>query len=130
MALLVAGVIDLNGRMLRLAPLALSIFSVFTASCVSASKQMNDMMASWVGRSQQDLTHEWGPPTYTTSDGGDGTILVYEQQRTRTSVGDFSPSFSPNPEPSQSHTQVVYVVKRMFYVNSKSVVYSWQWQGL
>lgn len=117
----------MNGRMLRLSILALSFFSVLTAGCVSSSAQMNDMMAKWVGSSQHDLILKWGPPTYAKSDGGDGTILVYEQQRTRTSVGDFPPPSNPDPQPSQTR---IYLVKRTFYVNSQGVIYSWQWEGL
>lgn len=105
-----------------LAPLALILL---LSGCTSISDNMN----SWVGSTQHDLILKWGPPTRTTSDGADGTILVYEytsnggQIPGQAYVGAGGVVFYTAPQSTQR------TATRMFYVNGEGVIYSWRWEG-
>lgn len=82
-----------------------AVLLVVLFSCTSPKKVMN----SWVGDSRQNLIFKWGPPVQTASDGRGGEILTYAQ-RVYSEVGG---------------TIVDYWDYRLFYVNSKDIVYHW-----
>ncbi|ANH82050.1 hypothetical protein A8C56_14685 [Niabella ginsenosidivorans] len=50
---------------------------------------INNNLNYWVGNKLADLIAKWGPPTRTTTDGGDGNIIVYENTQSRT-TGSYS----------------------------------------
>jgi hypothetical protein len=86
-------------------------------------------MQSWIGSHQSQLILSWGPPTRSTSDGADGTILIYEYDR---NLGQRPGRAVRNYDGSISYTAPVangYVATRMFWVNSKGFIYNWRWKG-
>lgn len=64
-------------------------------------------MDSWLGSSQQQLIEQLGPPDRTTSNGGDGKILIYVKA-----------------VDNQYVHQTMYFY-RMFYVGENGKIYNW-----
>lgn len=90
--------------------------------------QLTEVMESWTGSHQAKLIASWGPPSRTTSDGIGGTILIYENYRSRQlpgrayKMGDSWFYTAPK--------ECGYTSSRMFYVNEDGYIYRWRWQGL
>lgn len=80
--------------------LALALTWVLT-SCASQKKVMN----SWLGNTKQHLIMKWGPPARTSSDGGEGEILIYS-----------------TPFAYYGNNYYRY---HMFYVNNENKIYHW-----
>ncbi len=78
-------------------------------------------MASWVGRSSNELILVWGAPTRENSDGAGGVVLTYEQYVPRQAV------FVPG---AGNIMMGGYTRTRQFYVRPDGTIYSWRWQGL
>jgi hypothetical protein len=95
-----------------------------------ASLTPTKTMQSWVGQHQADLFLQWGPPTRTTSDGADGTIVIYEYDRNH---GQIPGRAVRHPDGSVTYTAPMstgYVASRMFWVRPNGIIYRWRWQGL
>lgn len=94
-----------------------------------ASLQPGKVMDSWMGSKAQELILSWGPPTRSTSDGADGTILIYEYDR---KMGQIPGRAVRNSDGSVSYTAPQsnsYVATRMFWVHANGVIYNWKWKG-
>lgn len=96
---------------------------------LSTCKIINKAMDSYVGHTKQELYQSMGPPTRITSDGGGGEIIIYEtyvrlQQTPGQVYGDDGQVTYTTPQNNG------YTRSRMFYVNSKGIIYSWRWSGL
>ena len=106
----------------------LAVFLALTG-CVT-SKDVQDAMQSWVGKHQSELIQAWGPPQGVTSDGKDGTILMYSvyvdqgQQAGEVSVDFFGNASYTTPQ------QLGYYRSRMMYVDAKGYIYHFRWQGI
>lgn len=57
----------------RFRALAAVALAAFLAGCVSASSR-------WIGKTSNELMVALGPPTETVSDGGSGSILIYDRR--------------------------------------------------
>jgi len=103
--------------------LILAILS--TSGCASIGKRMD----SWVGHHQSELIHSWGPPNQIVSDGAGGSILIYSSYvnlgQTPGTINHWG--YRTTYTAPQNHG---YQRTRMFYVDSKGIIYSWRWQGL
>jgi len=97
-------------------------FLIFLTSCYTTKvTPIQDVMNSWLGASEQDITLKFGPPTRTTSDGASGKIYIYENTRTLTS---FYPSYNRYlPDQAISNSVTKYI---NFYFNSNGKVYYWR----
>lgn len=101
----------------------------FQVGC-STGEEISKAMNSWVGSHYSDMMLKWGPPTYSTSDGRGGQILVYRYARNgwqipgRAWADRFGNVYYTDPQ------NLSYVAERMFYVNEKGIIYSWRWRGL
>jgi len=106
--------------------LAMIIICGYFCSCEGPSKAM----ASWVGHTRQEIYQSLGPPSRVTTDGGSGTILIYESY---VNTGQQAGQVYNNGYGGVNYTSpqnTGYTRSRMFYVNSSGVIYSWRWQGL
>lgn len=102
---------------------------LFLLGGCSSGEEISKVMDSWVGSHYSDMMLKWGPPTYSTSDGKAGQILVYQYDRR----GGQIPGYVTEIGGTVFYTapqNVSYVAERMFYVNEKGIIYSWRWQGL
>lgn len=107
--------------------LLLVILSIFYGC--STGEEISKAMASWVDSHYSDMMLKWGPPTYSTSDGKGGQILVYQYDRS----GGQIPGYATKIGKTVFYTaprNVSYTAERMFYVNDKGIIYSWRWEGL
>jgi len=106
--------------------IALAVLALLIAGCARPDK----IMDSWIGSHQSNLIQKWGPPSYRTSDGKDGQILVYEavvnigQAQGRAQVDRYGNVTWTNPQ------QYGYTKTRMFYVNPDGIIYYWRAQGM
>ena len=92
--------------------------SCYTTQLVPVSNQ--EINEIWRGQTKKNIIYKFGPPTRETSDGDDGSILVYEYNigsntTTKTSYNQYD-----NTKREQSSTNYVneYV---WFYLNSEDV---------
>jgi hypothetical protein len=101
----------------------------FHVGC-SMGEEISKAMNSWVGSHYSDMMLKWGPPTYSTSDGRGGQILVYRYNRN----GWATPGKAWKDQWGNVYYTAPqnydYVAERMFYVDDKGIIYSWRWQGL
>ena len=58
--------------------------SCMTTSYVLLSDQ--ELRNMYAGKTKKEIINQYGPPTNETSDGGDGTILIYEEKRSYTTA--------------------------------------------
>jgi hypothetical protein len=56
------------------------IVALFLLTIFSSFRGVKKAMNSWIGSSKTELILKWGPPDRTTSDGGEGEILIYAKQ--------------------------------------------------
>lgn len=92
--------------------------------------RMNRRMNSWIGHHQSELIQSWGPPTTVVSDGNGGSILIYGSH---VDLGQSPGVASVDPYGNVRYTtpqQRGYSRTRMFYVDSRGIIYHWRWQGL
>ena len=104
--------------------LAIITTIIFTA-CEATSKAM----ASWIGHNKSELYQKMGPPERVTSDGSDGSILIYESY---VNSGQQPGQVYNNGYGGVNYTtpqQNGYLRQRMFYVHSDGIIYNWRWQG-
>jgi hypothetical protein len=115
-----------------------SLILLFIVACSGSSGRVSDFkkaskvdmaMDSWVGHYQSELIASWGPPTKVASDGKGGSILTYESFKGTWGDDRDSPIVGGVHYPA-GRRQEGYVAKRIFYVNDKGVIYSWNWSGL
>ncbi len=113
------------------------------SGCVLATS-MNKKMASWQGHSFVTLLMAWGPPQAIYDDGSGGRIVVYTVSRQWTTPGTVTTTTSATARlqgntiwgQAQSLSTFVppqtqgYTAWRMFSINSRGIIYSWQWRGL
>ena len=114
-------------RIFHFKPLYFVFFLFLASGCLG--DKISKSMQSWVGYHYSDMMLKWGPPTYSTSDGRGGQILVYRYDRDGgqipgyvTKVGGYVYYTAPE--------NVTWKAERMFYVDEKGIIYSWRWQGL
>jgi hypothetical protein len=81
---------------------------------LSACATPGDAMKSWIGHTQEDVIAKWGNPTYTTTDGSGGKILVYEK------YVDWNQIQGGSTQPSYQ------MARRMLFVDPQGVVYRWR----
>jgi hypothetical protein len=84
--------------------LLISILSLFIIGCTAQKTRLN----TWMGKPQQRLIMNWGPPARTTSDGGSGQILIYARET-------YAPQYNLH-----------YWDYTMMYVNSDGLIYHWR----
>jgi hypothetical protein len=95
----------------------------------SPGDNITKVMQSWVGSHYSDLMLSWGPPTFSTSDGKGGQILVYQFNR----EGGQIPGFSTKIGKTLFYTapqNISYTAERMFYVDENGIIYFGRWKGL
>lgn len=105
------------------------IFTMILFSSCSPGEKISKAMNSWVGSHYSDMMLKWGPPTYSTSDGKGGQILVYQYERSGGSI----PGYATKIGKTVFYTaprNVNYTAERMFWVNDKGIIYSWRWKGI
>lgn len=78
-------------------------------SCTSQKKSTQTILNSWIGDTKQNLILKWGPPTQSTSDGGNGEILIYAHRVYYV--------LTTGP--------IDYWEYRMMYVNAEGKIYHW-----
>jgi hypothetical protein len=118
-----------------LGPALILLFALNSAGCApkvtdyEKASTINRIMDSWIGHYQSELIAFWGPPTRTEPDGKGGTILIYESlkgtwgnARDKRIVGGTHYPTKPR--------QPGYAAKRIFHVNEKGIIESWNWSGL
>ncbi|HEY2726381.1 MAG TPA: hypothetical protein VGI61_04355 [Parafilimonas sp.] len=86
-------------------------------------------MSLWVGKTKAELYQHWGPPNNKTDDGQGGEILIYSSvvnmgQNQGTLYNNGNDLTYTTPQNRQ------YSRLRMFYVNSKGIIYSWKLEEL
>ena len=87
-------------------------------------------MDSWLGNHKSELIRSWSPPTYVTSDGNNGGILVYERyvdlgQKPGRAYVDYAGNVRYT-----SPRQRGYMRTRMFYVDENGKINYWRTQGM
>ena len=102
-----------------------------------AGKQRSAAMASWKGHTITRLIRSWGPPQRIVSDGGDGKIYIWTEPvdielapgsiKREGTYGDGRYSEEIRVEPP---VDIKYDRVRMFWVNSRGIIYHWKWKGL
>ena len=115
-----------NFRMKQVFIYALFFFLICFLSCAAPGK----IMSSWVGKTKAELYKSLGPPNNKTDDGQGGEILIYssvintgQDQGTLYNNGTGELTYT-TPQKRQ------YSRLKMFYVNSKGIIYSWRLQEL
>jgi hypothetical protein len=125
-------VLKVQNKSLIMIPLMMMV-ALLSVSCAintaAREKEISDAMASWVGSHQSAVIQSWGPPSRSTSDGNDGSILIYEENvdlgQTPGGVYQFYGNvYYTNPRDNS------YIRTRMFYIDKNGYVYSCRWQGL
>lgn len=119
------------------------LFALCVLLAAAGCANVRAVMDSWVGHHQSELILSWGPPQAVYSDGKDGTILVYSQERTWTTPGRADTRGGPTVvygnrniarswratttyTPPRTHS---YTVSRMFYVDPEGRIYAWRCKG-
>lgn len=117
-----------------------AVFSVVVLSgCVSVSA-INSKMASWQGRSADDLLAEWGPPQQVMAAKEDSRdrILIYTIDRTWTNPGYVASTRSSYTYLGLQDATVTtyvppeqggYTAYRMFWVHPNGEIFRWAWKG-
>ena len=108
---------------------ALLFLTLFFFYGCSTGEEISKAMNSWVGSHYSDMMLKWGPPTYSTSDGKGGQILVYQYDRNGGSI----PGYATKIGKTIFYTapqNISYTAERMFWVNADGIIYSWRWKGL
>jgi len=96
---------------------ALVLILLVAVGCTSfAGRPMDE----WLGKSAHELIIAAGPPSYQSSDGAGGYVMVY------TRPGFDAYAFQPNAPPHAAPPPST----KMFYVNSAGLIYRWSSQGL
>lgn len=92
--------------------------SCYTTQVVPVSNQ--EVEAIWKGQPKKNIIYKFGPPTRETSDGDNGTILVYEYNLGSNTTTKITYNQYDNTKREQSNTNYVneYV---WFYLNSEDV---------
>jgi hypothetical protein len=116
-------------------PVVLFLFTFTTSGCVKRASDfqkastINRIMDSWVGHYQSELIARWGPPTKTVPDEKGGNIIIYESLKgTWGNVKD-KQIIGGTHYPTEPR-QPGYAATRIFYVNNKGIIESWNWSGL
>jgi len=91
---------------------------------------MTDICNSWKGSHISSLIRAWGPPTETTSDGGDGKIYIwaYSGNTGYQIPGKISKSWDGDITYTapQNITYKKYV---QMYVDKNGIIYYWRYKG-
>lgn len=95
----------------------------------STGEEISKAMDSWKGSHYSDMMLNWGPPTYSTSDGIGGQILVYQYDRSGGQIPGYVTKFGGSVFYTAPQN-VSYKAERMFYVNKNGIIYSWRWKGM
>ena len=102
-----------------------------------AGKKRTAAMESWIGAPVTRLILSWGPPQRVVSDGGDGKIYIWTEpvdielvpgsiKREGTyGHGRYSEEIRVEPPVDIKYNRV-----RMFWVNSRGIIYHGKWKGL
>ena len=113
----------------------LLLCSIVSLGCAA---RINKMMATWEGQPVTELVAKWGPPTSVVDDGNGGKILTYttfvttyhEPAKSQT-TGRVDPNGNVNVTTTHTPEQTSgYNRQRVFFVNSRGIVYRWSWRGL
>ncbi len=94
----------------------IAILAFADTGSAQGKKKTKKLMDSWLNSTKQQLILSWGPPSSTTSDGGDGEILIYSR-RVYVPAQQYGQYRSPG---------VDYYNYKMFYVNSQGTIFSWR----
>ncbi len=112
------------------------VFCLFLSGCAtipqgpSLGDQIQAYMDSWVGAHQSTLIAKVGPPDRTTSDGKDGSVLIYDryidlgQTQGRVFTDAWGNVRYTSPQ------QQGFTLRKLFYVNSEGNIYSWKTDAL
>ena len=87
-------------------------------------------MSSWVGKTKAELYKSWGPPNTKMDDGQGGEILIYSSVE---NISIHQETLYDNDKGEITYTTPQnrqYSRIKMFYVNSKGIIYSWNWKEL
>ena len=136
--------------------ICITVLAMLVSGCATA---INKQMQSWVGANVNDLIASWGPPQQTMPDGEGGQILIYAENRTWTMPGkavttttgfaNTSGNINTNTYGNQTHGNISgntygnaqstttytppqttgYTAQRMFWADSKGIIYRWSWRG-
>lgn len=121
------------GGILLLALLGLLLLSL-AAAIDRRTEELNDIMASWLGASEQELYLQWGPPNEVHSDGAGGKIVVYRYTRSYTTPGTATTTYNYYTGRAETTymppTTTTVESYRMFWINARGVIYHWEWKGL
>jgi len=116
----------------RIPAAILVVLALAGGSCAPATRTTyrldpsSGKLATWNGRTADEVTKVWGPPTERESDGQGGTIFVYrEQLPISTSVEGSSkpPSLDPSVEASSKQSDRVSKVRARFWIDPQGTVY-------
>lgn len=111
-------------RFIHFITLVLVVCSILVFGCASVSKTMD----SWVGSHQSQLIQSWGPPNQVVSDGAGGSVLIYSSYvnlgQTPGTINQWGYTTTYTAPQNRGYERT-----RMFYVDSKGIIYSWRWQG-
>lgn len=104
----------------------LSFCLVHFLSCIAPKK----VMSSWVGKTKAEFYQSWGAPNSKTDDGQGGEILIYSSvvsigQKSGTLYNNGNGEMTYTTPPNRQYSRI-----KMFYVNSKGIIYSWKLQEL
>lgn len=102
----------------------LTVTSCRTTDGQPRKSKLQITMESWVGATESQVVASWGPPTssYKMDDGT--KVLTWEWSSQ--SGGN---SWYDNQGRVHFNAPVTNTCKKMFYINSNGVIYSWRYQG-
>ncbi|MDP3113256.1 MAG: hypothetical protein Q8M98_00640 [Candidatus Cloacimonadaceae bacterium] len=108
--------------------IAVGIFFLLVLLASTGCASVNKTMNSWVGSHQSQLIQSWGPPNQVVSDGAGGSVLIYSSYvnlgQTPGTINQWGYTTTYTAPQSRGYERT-----RMFYVDSKGIIYSWRWQG-
>ena len=102
-----------------------------------AGKRQTAIMESWKGHSIAQLIRSWGPPQKIVSDGADGKIYIWTEPVDITLApgslkreGTYTDDGYTEDIRIEPPVKIEYDRVRMFWVNSRGIIYHWKWKGL
>jgi len=101
------------------------ILLAFAFTQCATKRKTSRTMQTWVGHHKSELYQhpKWGPPTRITEDGLGGEILIYD---TQVNLG----GQTYHSYPLRQQGGYGYVRSRIFFVDRRGIIYTWQAKGL
>jgi hypothetical protein len=96
--------------------------ALLTACAARINQTRNQAMASWQGRTYDELLASWGPPSQIVDDGAGGKVVSYVQTRHLTTS---RPTIYGLPDATVTRELQRY---QMFWVNQDGIIYKWAWR--